>query len=101
LMLREFQCSWGISWFVNFFVLLQWGGARAGDFPLTFFYLLSVWNYLLSPKLLSTGGGGMGGGARGGGPAGESIRRWGGRARDFPVAEGHGYPHQCISRQWT
>ncbi len=30
LMLREFQCSWGISSFGNFFVPLQWGGDGGG-----------------------------------------------------------------------
>jgi hypothetical protein len=31
LMLRGFQCSWGISWFGNFFVPLQWGGRGGGS----------------------------------------------------------------------
>jgi hypothetical protein len=49
----------------------EWaGGERARDFPLTFFYVLSVWSYLLSPKLLSTWGARVG---------------RGGRTKDFPL----------------
>jgi hypothetical protein len=67
----------------------RWGGgARAGDFPLTFFYLLSVWSYLLSPKLLSIGGarvgGRMGGGARGGGQQGKGPGEGGGTGGGLP-----------------
>ncbi len=47
------------------------------------------------------GGGTSRGGAWAGGPVGERTGRGGGRAGDFPVAEGHGYPHQCLSRQRT
>jgi hypothetical protein len=84
----------------------RWGGGHGrgtSHLPFFIYYLSEVTFFHLSYFLL--GGHGWGdawaGGPEGGASRGKDRAKGGGRAGDFPVAEGHGYPHQCLSRQRT